>query len=78
VYHNVAVFDDRLWVLAGQTANGNCNSVWYSSNGSDWYELPDTPWPRRHAASVFVYQNALWLMCGCHMGGDIWKLSRSG
>ena len=77
VYHDVAVFDDRLWVLEGQGSHHrNMNDVWYSANGYDWYEVPDTPWKERHAASVFVCQNALWMLGGCHMENDIWKLVR--
>ena len=72
----LAVFDDRLWVIQGQTPNGNSNDVWYSSNGTDWYEVPDTPWPARHAASVFVYRDAVWLAAGSHMGSDVWRLER--
>ena len=77
VYLNVAVFDGRLWVLDGQTPEGNCNDVWYSSDGVNWHEVPDTPWPARHAASTFVYRKALWLMCGSHLQADVWKLERN-
>lgn len=76
VYHDVAVFDERLWVLEGQSAQGNVNDVWFSGDGENWYEVAETPWGRRHAASVFVYEGALWIMGGCHMGRDIWKLVR--
>ncbi|HET6454466.1 MAG TPA: hypothetical protein VFI02_08690 [Armatimonadota bacterium] len=82
-YHDVAVFDRKLWVLEGY-AGANRNDVWYSSDGSDWQELPNTPWKPRHAASVFVYDNALWVVAGNNMESDVWKLdhrpadSRSG
>ncbi len=77
VYLNVAVFDDRMWILGGQTPDGNSNDVWYSSDGANWYEVPDTPWAERHAASTFAYQGALWLMCGSHLQPDVWKLERA-
>ncbi len=73
-YHDVAVFDNRMWVLEGWNQS-NRNDVWYSSDGVDWHELPATPWPPRHAASVFVFQNALWLVAGNNMTSDVWKLS---
>jgi len=77
VYHDVAVFDDRLWVMEGQGSHGkNMNDVWYSTNGQDWHEVPETPWAERHASSVFVYENALWVIAGNHMGRDVWKLVR--
>lgn len=81
-YHHVAGFDDRLWVLGGygysaaSNAPGNLNDVWYSSDGTRWHELPGTPWPPRHAASLFVYRDALWLVAGSHMTTDVWKLTR--
>ena len=77
VYHDVAVFDDRLWVMEGQGSHGkNMNDVWYSSDGREWHEVPETPWKERHASSVFTYENALWMIAGNHMGRDIWKLVR--
>ena len=76
-YHEVAVFDDCLWVLEGWNQS-NRNDVWYSADGTDWTELPGTPWAPRHAASVFVYQDALWVVAGNNMESDVWKLQRTG
>ena len=59
-YHEVAVFDDRLWVLEGY-AGRNLNDVWHSQDGHRWEPVPDTPWAPRHAASVFVLEGALWV-----------------
>jgi len=74
-YHGTAVFDDRMWVLFGWNSR-NLNDVWYSSDGITWREVPDTPWPARHAASVFVHHDALWVVAGSHMESDVWKLER--
>jgi hypothetical protein len=74
-YHEVTVFDNRMWVLEGWN-QVNRNDVWYSSDGVNWHELPDTPWNPRHAASVFVYNNALWMVAGNNMEKDVWKLQR--
>lgn len=74
-YHDVAVFDGKLWVMEGYHKNsGNRNDVWYSEDGKNWTELPGTPWKPRHAASVFVYDNALWIVAGNNMNPDVWKL----
>jgi hypothetical protein len=76
-YHEVAVFDDRLWVLEGYSEPaGNRNDVWYSADGVDWHEVPGTPWKPRHAASVFVHEDALWVVAGNNMEADVWKLGR--
>jgi hypothetical protein len=80
-YHDVAVFDGRLWVMEGYApsptsdAQGNRNDVWHSADGVEWHELSGTPWAPRHAASLFVYQNALWVVAGNNMTPDVWKLT---
>ncbi len=74
-YHDVAVFDGRMWILEGWNG-ANRNDVWYSSDGVKWQELPETPWAPRHAASVFVYRDALWVVAGNNMKSDVWQLRR--
>ncbi len=76
-YHEVAVFDGRMWVLEGYSlGKGNRNDVWHSADGVNWHEVPNTPWAPRHAASVFAYNNALWMVAGNNMQSDVWKLRR--
>jgi hypothetical protein len=74
-YHEVAVFDDRLWVLEGWNQS-NRNDVWHSADGVNWSEVPQTPWKPRHAASVFVYDGSLWMVAGNNMTPDVWRLQR--
>jgi hypothetical protein len=74
-YHDVAVFDDRLWVLEGWNQS-NRNDVWHSADGVTWEEVPGTPWAPRHAASVFVFADALWMVAGNNMESDVWRLTR--
>lgn len=65
IYHNVAAFDGRLWVMGGLAGDGRLLSdTWYSADGRNWYVLAGTPWSTRHAASVHVFRNALWLVAG--------------
>jgi len=78
-YHSVAVFDDRMWILAGYPdpkLGPQSKTVWHSADGIAWYEVPDTPWRDRHAASVFVHDNALWITGGPLNQSDVWKLTR--
>lgn len=77
-FHDVAVFDDCLWVLEGydRKTRLNLKDVWYSPDGTTWKEVPNTPWAPRHAASVFVYKDALWVVAGNNMQPDVWKLTR--
>ena len=77
-YHDVAVFDDRLWVFEGYNRkSGNRNDAWHSADGVTWHEVPNTPWKPRHAASVFVHAGALWMVAGNNMFPDVWKLTRA-
>jgi len=76
-YHEVAAFDNRMWVMEGYDGKGNRKDVWYSTDGTNWHELPNTPWKPRHAASVFVFDNALWMVAGNNMERDVWKLVRA-
>ena len=78
-FHSVAIFDDRMWVLTGNYKPGFLmNDVWYSADGVNWYEVPGTPWSIRHAVSVFVHDNALWMTGGpTSRPADVWKLMRT-
>jgi hypothetical protein len=76
-YHDVAVWDDRLWVMEGyHQQSGNRNDVWHSSDGETWHEVKNTPWKPRHAASVFVHDGSLWMVAGNNMESDVWRLRR--
>ncbi|MBL0195363.1 MAG: hypothetical protein IPQ09_14235 [Myxococcales bacterium] len=63
---NVATYDDRLWVLGGARqeellgGSGNLSDVFYTSDGSNWYELV-TPknFEGRHSATAWAYKGAL-------------------
>ncbi len=74
-YHDVAVFDGRLWVTQGYDGRGNRKDVWHSTDGVIWYELPGTPWAPRHASSLFVHADALWVVAGNNMFPDVWRLA---
>lgn len=74
-YHDVAVWDDRLWVCEGY-GEMNLNDVWYSVDGEHWFEVPNTPWKPRHAASLFVHEGSLWMVAGNNMEPDVWRLRR--
>jgi len=76
-YHEVAAWDGKLWVMEGYHKDGgNRKDVWYSPDGVTWTELPNTPWKPRHAASLFEFNDALWMVAGNNMQPDVWKLVR--
>lgn len=84
IYHNVVVFNDRMWVIGGAHDNIDFNidgttnylnkkDIWYSSDGNNWYQLEDAPWQETHASSVFVFDDGLWFIPG--MFSTVWKFS---
>ncbi len=72
-WHNVAWFDNKMWVLCGISDQTNSAETWYSSDGIQWYELKNPKYADRHAASATVFNNYLWLMCGI-ISNDVWRL----
>jgi hypothetical protein len=67
-WHNVVVWDGKLWALFGYTqgdpkngwAAGNANEAWYSNDGESWASLPvDSPVPGSHAQGVAVREDSL-------------------
>jgi hypothetical protein len=82
-YHNVAVYDDRLWVVGGYNPLGNEDDAWYTSDGANWYRVPTPPeYAARHAASVWVFKNALYVGLGSAQDkagkyiADLWRIDR--
>ncbi len=80
-----ATHDGKMWLLggwaddrAGGSGHVGYNDVWDTTNGMNWTELPDTPWPARHAGTVLVYDGHLWMVAGSHPGStpinDVWRL----
>jgi hypothetical protein len=82
IYHDITVYDGRMWVIGGHAGNsdGNLSDVWSSADGVKWTQVPSTPWLARHAASVAVFNGVLWLTGGTtDLNGsqdDVWKLDR--
>ncbi len=78
-------FHGKMWLLGGWNPDTAlreffpliCNNdVWYSADGVEWTELPNTPWKPRHAASLVVHSGSLWMIAGNNMQPDVWRLSR--
>lgn len=68
IWHNVLVWQDRLWILFGFTYGdserglpiGNSNEVWYSDDGETWRALPfDAPVPGSHAQGIAARDDQL-------------------
>ncbi|HQY59879.1 MAG: hypothetical protein IPQ09_14540 [Myxococcales bacterium] len=81
---NVDVFDDRLWVLGGASneqvlgQTSNLRDVFYTADGSNWYELVTPPgYIGRHAASTWQFRDALYLGLGNTENEDLPSLGDS-
>ncbi len=87
-YHNVAVFDDRLWVLGGYGAgyqlgaSGNLADAYYTSDGRNWYSVDVDPgFVGRHGATAWAHDGALYWGSGNAFDvsnkwlADMWKIT---
>lgn len=90
IWHNVVVWQDKLWILFGYTygdpengwSAGNANEAWYSEDGETWTSLPpDMPVPGSHAQGVAVTEEGLVLAGGNYTFGfgagedhSVWRL----
>jgi formylglycine-generating enzyme required for sulfatase activity len=63
--HQYIVFDDKMWILGGNTKNGCTNDVWCSSDGVDWTEVTDSaPWAIRSNHQCIVFDDKMWIIGG--------------
>ncbi|WP_273568789.1 Kelch repeat-containing protein [Maribacter halichondriae] len=78
--HTSVVFDDKIWIIAGDHDASPKNDVWYSSDGQQWKEAtPNAQFKqRRHHTSV-VFDNKIWVLGGLIQSGlnpiyenDVW------
>lgn len=75
MYHNLAVFDGKLWMLAG--FNGADRKFVYMSDdkGKTWTQQPTAPWTARHAGMAITYNDALYFGTS-QFTADMWKLTK--
>jgi hypothetical protein len=97
IYHNVFVFDNQIFVMAGlqneSLGDDRLCDVWSSADGVHWNAVSNpAPWGGRHAASVWVYNGAVYMEGGtgqmypagpCPVAtgspfpvNDVWKFSQ--
>ena len=77
-FHNAIEFDNRLWVFGGSTTGSqSLNDIWLTSDGKSWTQCP-SPISPRHAASVTVSGQSLYIMMGAgeNVRNDVWRVSR--
>jgi hypothetical protein len=81
VAHDIAVFNNRLWIVGGNVgANTGSNEVWSSTNGDNWTrDTASAAFSPRFSHRVLAFNNALWVIAGTGTGGsaqqDVWRSS---
>jgi len=74
-------YDQRLWVMGGDTGNGFLNDVWASRDGVQWEQIlatGHTRWTPRFDHRVVVHGGYMWLIGGVDDNGscsDVWYSS---
>ncbi|MBI3037879.1 Ig-like domain-containing protein [bacterium] len=62
---STAVFNDKIWIIGGNTYNWNDNrNVQYSSDGINWQFSGLGPWNLRRGSSTAIYEGKIWLIGG--------------
>lgn len=77
--HQITVFNDKLWLTAGEDLNGErrkSNEVWISTDGIEWkLTTANANFSARVAHQATVFRNKLWLTGGLSdlsLKNDIW------
>lgn len=66
VGHDVVVFQNKLWVVAGSVQNDtDSNEVWSSADGDTWTLVPQVdPFTARRSHRVVAFNGELWMTGG--------------
>lgn len=76
--HASAIFDNKMWVIAGSASN-QLNDVWYSSDGASWLQATSSAdFTPRNGTTSAVFDNKLWVIGGNDPStwqSDVWSSS---
>jgi len=75
--HTSAVFDNKMWVIAGYDA-ANKNDIWYSSDGITWTQATAAAgFSARRLHQSVVFDNKMWVIGGYATANknDVWYSS---
>lgn len=76
--HSSTVFDNELWIIAGDVGSSTSDDAWSSSDGSNWTkENAAADFTARSGFQTIVYNDKLWLFGGVTSNNqnqnDIWS-----
>lgn len=83
--HASVVFDNKMWVLGGHSADANrtnvrFNDVWSTEDGSIWVRVLSTaPWDPRSSFTATSFDGKIWIIGGItgegEASGEVWWTS---
>jgi hypothetical protein len=72
-FSDVIVYDQKFWIVGGSYGMKNINEIWYSKDAISWRKLDNEIFPSRHASSLIVFQNKLYIIAG-NLKNDVWEI----
>ena len=82
--HQVALYDDKLWVIGGWNGTDYYDDVWQSEDGQTWEQVvpTDPHFSERSHHQVVAHNDQLWVIGGWEGGSarknDVWRLLEDG
>jgi hypothetical protein len=58
------VFDNKIWVIAGEDSSNMRGDAWYSVDGVTWTQVDNTGFSPRFGHTSLVFDNRLWVIAG--------------
>jgi dihydrofolate reductase len=75
--HSLELFDDKLWIFAGQAGGHSERDIWYSEDAIEWKKAVDIhDFPPRFSHTSLVYDDKIWIIGGTAVGrffNDVWS-----
>ncbi len=76
MYHQVVVFNNKLWIIGGKESSPLSNDIWSSSDGEAWTFEGAGAFSAREKHRVIIFNNKFWLIGGqddTERKNDIWS-----
>ena len=76
----LVAFNNKLYLLGGETKSGSGNTIWTSTDGLNWTKGTTPTWGARAGHAATVYNNKIYIAGGAYNDGnserrDVWSLS---
>jgi len=75
--HRMCYFQNRTWMMGGESDSGLMNDLWYTDDGSAWFRhITNCDWTARKDFAVAVFNNKMFLLGGKDVSGasdEVWS-----